>query len=476
MKKISSMVAIVITVLCIFSVIETSVSTGTTPFVWSTPVQLTSDPANDGSVSIYQDSSGKIWVLFTSDRSGAPQIWYIASTDQGATWSSPQLFPPAQVPSGAHYLAQAYLFEDSKGRLWAAWGRWTGSSQEDIYFATSDDLGATWSDSRLLVSYPDVDGTPCFVEVGTEVWLVFSSWGISYNWNIYCIKTSDGGSTWTSPQGIVISPFRHDWVNVLKDSTGKIWVVYNNTTSPYDPHTSNTWYVTTSDGGSTWSEQRQITSFPSEEMCQTIIEYQCSFYAFYFDRYYPDVCYVASHDSGTTWSNTPERIPDPTIDQHYLDACVIGNSIWVVWMSREAGSWDIWVSKTVCVFVPASIDIDPNTLNLKSKGEWITGYIELPEGYNVVNINASSIMLNGTIPVDSSAPKAIGDYDSDGIPDLMVKFDRAAVSGLILSQGITSGNVVLTITGRLYDGTMLQGSDTIRVMLPMPKSYRPFPI
>jgi hypothetical protein len=327
-----------------------------------------------------------------------------------------------------------------------------------------------------LVSYPDVDGTPCFVEVGTEVWLVFSSWGISYNWNIYCIKTSDGGSTWTSPQGIVISPFRHDWVNVLKDSTGKIWVVYNNTTSPYDPHTSNTWYVTTSDGGSTWSEQRQITSFPSEEMCQTIIEYQCSFYAFYFDRYYPDVCYVASHDSGTTWSNTPERIPDPTIDQHYLDACVIGNSIWVVWMSREAGSWDIWVSKTVCVFVPASIDIDPNTLNLKSKGEWITGYIELPEGYNVVNINASSIMLNGTIPVDSSAPKAIGDYDSDGIPDLMVKFDRAAVSGLILSQGITSGNVVLTITGRLYDGTMLQGSDTIRVMLPMPKSYRPFPI
>jgi hypothetical protein len=58
----------------------------------------------------------------------------------------------------------------------------------------------------------------------------------------------------------------------------------------------------------------------------------------------------------------------------------------------------------------------------------------------------------------------------------MVKFDRVAVSGLILSQGITSGNVVLTITGRLYDGTMLQGSDAIRVMLPMPKSHRSAPI
>ena len=113
-----------------------------------------------------------------------------------------------------------------------------------------------------------------------------------------------------------------------------------------------------------------------------------------------------------------------------------------------------------------TIDIDPDILNLKSKGKWITAYIEFPEGYNVSDINISSILLNGTIPVDMNAPTAVGDYDNDGIPDLMVKFNRTAVCQLILSKGVMVGNVTLTVSGKLYDGTEFEGSDTIRVRMP----------
>lgn len=87
------------------------------------------------------------------------------------------------------------------------------------------------------------------------------------------------------------------------------------------------------------------------------------------------------------------------------------------------------------------------------------------------NINVSSILLNNTISAAPSAPVTIGDYDSDGIPDLMVKFDRVAVSVFLLSEGITSGKVVLTLTGQLYDGTVFEGSNTIGTILPMPKGY-----
>jgi len=113
-----------------------------------------------------------------------------------------------------------------------------------------------------------------------------------------------------------------------------------------------------------------------------------------------------------------------------------------------------------------TIDIDPDTLNLKSKGKWITAYIELPEGYGVGDIDISSILLNGTIPVDPNAPTAVGDYDGDGVADLMVKFNRTAVCEFILSKGITVGNVTLTVSGRLYDGTEFEGCDTIRVRMP----------
>jgi hypothetical protein len=119
-----------------------------------------------------------------------------------------------------------------------------------------------------------------------------------------------------------------------------------------------------------------------------------------------------------------------------------------------------------------TIDFDPDALNLKSRGEWVTAYVEFPEGYNVADINVSTILLNGSMPVDPSAPTAIGDYDNDGIPDLMVKFNRTQVAEYILSKGIVIGNVTLTITGRLNNGTSFQASDTIKIILPMPKHGR----
>lgn len=120
----------------------------------------------------------------------------------------------------------------------------------------------------------------------------------------------------------------------------------------------------------------------------------------------------------------------------------------------------------------AVVDIDPDTLNLKSKGKWITCYIELPEGYDVGDINVSTILLNDTVPAEMH-PVGIGDEDGDGIPDLMVKFDRTSVIDYIEDHidwykpertKPLIYQVTLTIIGMLYDGTPFEGSDTIRTL------------
>lgn len=113
--------------------------------------------------------------------------------------------------------------------------------------------------------------------------------------------------------------------------------------------------------------------------------------------------------------------------------------------------------------VNAAVDVEPDTLNLKSKGKWISCFIELPPGYDVNDIRLDSIRLNDTIPVDPSAPVSVGDCDGDGISDLMVKFDRATVVQHIVSQGVEFANVTIILTGQLYDGTVFEGSDVIRV-------------
>jgi len=106
-----------------------------------------------------------------------------------------------------------------------------------------------------------------------------------------------------------------------------------------------------------------------------------------------------------------------------------------------------------------TIDIDPNTLNLNSTGNWITCYIELPEEYNVSDINISTILLNNTVSAESH-PTNISDYDNDSIPDLMVKFDRQDVID-ILEVG---DSVEISVSGKLFDGTRFEGTDYIKVI------------
>ena len=102
--------------------------------------------------------------------------------------------------------------------------------------------------------------------------------------------------------------------------------------------------------------------------------------------------------------------------------------------------------------LPAIIDIDPDTLNLKSKGKWITCYVELPEGYDVSDIDVDSILLEGLFMVQKS--------DVQG-ETLMVKFNRKEIVdyiGLIPSDSVTLG-----LVGQLVNGTAFGGEDTIRL-------------
>lgn len=109
--------------------------------------------------------------------------------------------------------------------------------------------------------------------------------------------------------------------------------------------------------------------------------------------------------------------------------------------------------------VPAMVDVKPDTLNKASQGGTVTAYIEIL-GYDVNDIDVSTVILstiNGKISAQLSSTE-VGDYDSDGIPDLMVKFDKQAVIGIV----DIGDHVKLTISG-MVSGLKFEGSDEIRV-------------
>ncbi len=144
----------------------------------------------------------------------------------------------------------------------------------------------------------------------------------------------------------------------------------------------------------------------------------------------------------------PETQVGPYMDLPYTALGDYGSEIVLGFESEEVES------------VEATVDFDPDTLNSKSNGKWVTCYVELPEGYDVRDIDLGSVLLNEVVPVDPTHKVCFCDADGDGIEEVMLKFDREMMID-ILVPGV---DVAVEITGYLTDGTMFTGEDAIKVL------------
>lgn len=113
----------------------------------------------------------------------------------------------------------------------------------------------------------------------------------------------------------------------------------------------------------------------------------------------------------------------------------------------------IWVTFTEKP-ISAKLTITPRVLNVKSKGEWVTAYISLPDPFMERDVDVDSVKLwyRGSF-VKAAWGKVIGNM-------LLVKFSREQVIKML---GLASGRVTLAVAG-LVDALEFSGTDTIFVL------------
>ena len=113
----------------------------------------------------------------------------------------------------------------------------------------------------------------------------------------------------------------------------------------------------------------------------------------------------------------------------------------------RAGIWHIY----------ATVDIDPDTLNLGSQAQWVTIYAMIETEFDEGDIDVDTVKLDNTVQAEW------GEVQDDS--RLMVKFDREAVIEHLIGMGCVDGDeVTLTVSGSFMDGTQFSGEDTIRIV------------
>lgn len=111
--------------------------------------------------------------------------------------------------------------------------------------------------------------------------------------------------------------------------------------------------------------------------------------------------------------------------------------------------------------IHAEVGILPRILNVKSEGNWIIAFIELPKDCKATDVDQASITINNTIHVTGKAIVL-------GKRWLAIRFNRSEVISCVL-DGMHSRKlaiVTLTITGKLRDGSLFEGSDHILIVRP----------
>lgn len=106
-------------------------------------------------------------------------------------------------------------------------------------------------------------------------------------------------------------------------------------------------------------------------------------------------------------------------------------------------------------YVVSKLECEPDTLNISSNKNWVTCYVELPEGYYPWLIDGSLTTLNGVNAYlgkqdwakSHATDSNTFDYDEDGVTERMLRFDATS-----LYETLETGEAVeLRIEGKLKD-------------------------
>ncbi len=306
---------------------------------WSWAKRLTWTSANSGRPAIAVDSFNNIHIVFQDYTYGNAEILYKKSTDGGQTWTWAKRLTWSP---GASKWAKIAI--DSANNIHVVWHDDTYGGDWEILYKKSTDGGVTWTDGKRLTFTPGSSYRPVIaIDSANNIHVVWHD-ASPGNREIYHMKSTDGGTTWTLPQRLTwTSGASYDPAMAI-DSNDNIYIVWYDDT----PGSWEVYYKKSTDGGATWTWAERITFSSGNSYRPTIATDSANnIHVVWFDdssgNY--DIYYKNSTDGGATWSDG-QKLTSWSNNQRPMIAIDSGNVKHVVWEANaQDGNLEIFYKK-----------------------------------------------------------------------------------------------------------------------------------
>jgi len=199
---------------------------------WSVILPLTTDPSHDITPSLMVTNDGTIWIFWSSMRTGNYDLFFKTSSDNGYTWTN-----ATQLTTNVHNDESPSIAQMQDGRIWVVWQYANEIATEtnfEIFYKTYNE---SWSSATPLVENPDFDWDPSIMQSRDGmIWMFWSrelyrGGPDPYQDDLFYKTSDDNGATWT--EDIPLIP-DEDWnegapsaVHASLSSDKKLWLTWH---------------------------------------------------------------------------------------------------------------------------------------------------------------------------------------------------------------------------------------------------------
>ncbi len=424
-------------------------------------VKISNSSADQRSPAIAISSIDEIYVVWEDNRNSNSDIYFACSKNFGMNWTDPNI--KISNESSGYDQRDPDIALDVMGNIYVVWedvrnGDW------DIYFAMSTDNGATWSNPNIRVGTDTTNASQRNPSLALDLLgNIYVTWQDDRNSDrdIYFTKSENQGAVWYSDKRVNSDTLNQNQraPTIAVDSTGIISIAWqdNRNSALYG---GDIYYANSMDGGGNWTDPNirvnSDSSSADQQSPSLVIDLDNVIHITWHDFMAgeSDIYYANSADYGATWLSPNPRVSDDITDniqQNPSIATYSNDRVYIVWEDKRANPYaDIYF---------ASLEPIPTVdyiILTGSPGGVPLSSIDIPVGGSIIiyasGYNMSTGRYVGLMDVDWSQSPILGS---------LTDFTGTTTT---FTAGLTSGPMVISGTNSI--GPLLYDEFTINILPP----------